>query len=615
MTFLTPAWLWALLALPLLALVEIGLVRFDRERVARFVARPLWSKIVRRPAEGWRWVRLTLLLVGAAGFLVALARPQFGIVREKVEREGVDVVILLDSSGSMATEDVAPNRFFLARAALGSLVSSLPGDRFALVAFEGEAYPLVPLTLDADAVGLFLENLEPGVVPGPGTSLGLGIAKGLEMFVDKERRNKVMVLVSDGEDLEGMVDEAVRRAREAGVVVHCVAVGTDAGAPVPDFDREGRQVGFKKDESGAAVVSRLHAETLEAIAAGTGGRLFRIGSANTGLAQLTAAIDGIEQKSLAKEYSYRGKQWYQVPLGVGFLAIVLALLLPLPSFRRRKVPVAAAALLLALLAPLAGSASAQQPMPDPGSAAPAPVPVPMPGGAEPASSAPPPIQIVPKKGSAKLMDELMLAPSRATRRGRKAFEEGKHPEALDAFRQAVESRSQDLAARFNLADALYKNGRYDEAERIWREIAENKGSPLARKSLFNAGNSLYQRERYPDAIRAYRDALRAAPDDADTKKNLELALRALQKQQEQQKRQQQDQKDQNKDQKKDQQKQQQPQQRPQTEEEKEQKKFQQETGMSKEQAMRLLEALQRNEKDEQKKALAAKPSKKKGKDW
>jgi Ca-activated chloride channel family protein len=98
---------------------------------------------VRRPAEAWRFVRLGLVLLGVAGFVLALARPQWGVVREKVEREGVDVVLVLDSSGSMATEDVAPSRFFLARAALTSLVSRLEGDRIGLLAFEGEAYPLV----------------------------------------------------------------------------------------------------------------------------------------------------------------------------------------------------------------------------------------------------------------------------------------------------------------------------------------------------------------------------------------------------------------------------------------------------------------------------------------
>ena len=135
MIFETPEWLLALVALPLLALGETWLTRRDRDRLARLVARPLWGRVVRRPEERWRWIRLTLLLLGAAGIIVALARPQWGIVREKVEREGVDVVLALDTSGSMATPDVAPNRFFLARQALLQLMTRLEGDRFALVAF------------------------------------------------------------------------------------------------------------------------------------------------------------------------------------------------------------------------------------------------------------------------------------------------------------------------------------------------------------------------------------------------------------------------------------------------------------------------------------------------
>ena len=176
MIFAEAVWLWALLALPLVALGEVWATRRDRARTARLVARPLWAKVVRTPAERWRFVRLGLVLAGSAALVLALARPQWGIVREKVEREGVDVVLVLDTSGSMATEDVPPNRLQLAKTALINLVQRLEGNRFALVAFEGDAYPLVPLTLDADAIGQILETLEPGAVPAAGTSLGAGLA-------------------------------------------------------------------------------------------------------------------------------------------------------------------------------------------------------------------------------------------------------------------------------------------------------------------------------------------------------------------------------------------------------------------------------------------------------
>jgi Ca-activated chloride channel family protein len=591
MIFAAPSWLWGLLLLPLLMAGEAWATRRDRERVARFVARPLWDRVVRRPGERWRFVGLGLLLVGVAGVVLALARPQWGVVREKVEREGVDVVLVLDTSGSMATEDVPHSRFFLARAALGSLVSRLEGDRIGLVAFEGEAYPLVPLTLDADAVGLFLETLEPGAVPAPGSSLGVGLAKGLDMFVDKERRNKAMVLVSDGEDLEGEVEEAVKRAKDAGVVVHAVGVGTEAGQPVPDLDREGNRVGFKKGEDGSVVVSRLHPDTLQTIARSTGGRYLALSPSDTSLSAIASAIESMEQKSLAREWSYRKRERYQLPLGIGLSCLALALLLPLPFplSPRRGVGLAAA---LGAVALFAAPAGAEEPR--------------------------------------KLGEEILLRPSRLTRQGVQDFERGNHPSALKSFEGAAQSRPGDPAARFNLADGLYKNGKFDEAEAVYRALGGDVGSELAAPSRFNLGNTLFQKQDYAGAVTAYKDTLRLKPGDEDTVHNLELALRSLQKQQEQQKRDQQKQQDKDKDQKKDQQQQQQqgdknkdqPKQgegkpeRPKTEEEKEQERFQKEAGMPKERAMQLLDALQQNEKDEQKKALAAKqPRKRPVRDW
>jgi Ca-activated chloride channel family protein len=629
--FAAPAWLYALLALPLVGWLAAWLTRSDQDRLSRLVARPLWARVVRRPGERWRFARLALLLVGAAGVIVALARPQWGIVREKVEREGKDIVLVLDTSGSMATADVAPNRFFLARQALLQLVARLEGDRFALVAFEGEAYPLVPLTLDADALGLFLETVEPGIVPAPGTSLGTGLAKGLDTFVDKDRRNKAMVLVSDGEDLAGEVEAAVRRAKEAGVVVFTVGVGTEAGQPVPDLDANGRVTGYKRDEDGNPVVSRLDMTTLEAIARGTGGQAFRITPADTSLSGLAAALEGMEQKSLAREFSYRRKEHFQMPLALGLGSLALALLLPPPPLRLRPAaasayrPAARAAAAAVVLLVSASSTLAQAPQ---ASAPPVAGP---PVAAEPAA----------RRGS--LADEVLLRPRRATQAGRSEYARGNHPQALEAFERAASARPQDPAVRFNVADGLYKNGRYDEAAALFKALGGDTASPLAAASRYNLGNSLFQKQDYRGAIQAYREALRTAPGSEDARRNLELALRKLQEQEQEKKRQQQDDKDQkdkqdkdqkqqdrqqkpqdqkgesqkDEQQKKDQQQQgQKNQPRPQTAEEKADQRFRQEAGMPKERAMQLLDALQQNEKAEQQKALALKRAqKKKGKDW
>jgi Ca-activated chloride channel homolog len=620
-TFQAPAWLLALLLLPLAAGLEAWLARRDRDRLARLVARPLWGRVVRQPQAGWRLVRLALALVGAAGVVVALARPQWGIVREKIEREGVDVVLVLDTSASMATPDVAPSRFFLARQALLQLVSRLEGDRFALVAFEGEAYPLVPLTLDADALGLFLETVEPGIVPAPGTSLGVGLAKGLDAFVDKERHNKVLVLVSDGEDLEGDVDAAIAQAKERGIVVDTVGVGTEAGQPVPELDADGRVTGYKRDAQGQAVVSKLEMQNLEAIARGTGGQAFRITPQDTSLSRLAAAIEGMEQKALAREFSYRRKEQFQIPLAFGLVCLVGALLLPPPRLRRRAAgtdtAVARVAVLLLALA-LPGSGARAQSLPASAQSLPA---SPGASAASPAAG--------PGSGHGSVWDEILLRPRRATAQGRSEYARGNHPEALAAFERAAGARPGDPALRFNVADGLYKKGRYDEAATLFRALGGDPKAPLAAPSRFNLGNSLYQKQDYRGAIQAYRDALQLVPGDADSRRNLELALRALKEQEEQQKREQQknqqnQQQDQNRqDQKNDRQQQDQKQQerqgqqqKPQTAQERADERFRQEAGMPQQRAMQLLDALQQNEKAEQKKLLALKRAqKRKGKDW
>ena len=629
MIFASPAWLFALLALPALLALEVWLTGRDRDRLSRLVSRPLWGRVVRRPDERWRLLRLALLLLGAAGVVVALARPQWGIVREKVEREGVDVVLVLDTSGSMATADVAPSRFFLARQALLQLIARLEGDRFALVAFEGEAYPLVPLTLDADALGLFLETVEPGIVPAPGTSLGVGLAKGLEAFVDQERRNKVMVLVSDGEDLEGEVEAAVRRAKEAGVVVYAVGVGTEGGQPVPDVDAEGRVTGYKRDESGGAVVSRLNLATLDAIARGTGGKAFRITPADTSLSGLASAIEGMEQKAMAREYSYRRKERFQVPLAFGLACLALGLLLPPPPLRwprlgRRSVGGAARQAAVLLLVLGAGLSRAR-------AGAPGRSGRPRAGARRRRALAPQPAR--PRRGAA--------APPARHRRGPRRV----RPRQPPAGALGLRARGRGAAAG---PGGPLQRGRRPLQERQVRGGGGSLPRPRRRPGLAGGGGLPLQPgqqplpeeglprrapglprrpargprgrghppqprdgpARAPGAGRAEEEAAGAGPEGPAAEEGPAGPGQAAAQDQKGQP----DQKGQDK----------QPagqqdaqnQQRPQTQQERADQRFRQEAGMPRERAMQLLDALQQNEKAEQKKLLAQKRAqKKKGKDW
>ena len=574
MTLAQPLWLLALLLIPALAFVGARIRSRDRERMDALVTPSMFERVGRRFPARIETSRAVLMIVGSVFLVLALARPQWGIVRERVERTGVDVALVLDTSLSMSVEDVSPNRFFLAKQSLSSLMSRLAGDRFSLVAFEGEAYPLVPLTLDADAVALFLETLEPGFVPTPGSNLLSGIQAGIATFVDPSRVNRVIVLVSDGEDLEEGLEAAVNEAKKAGVIVHTVGVGSASGGPVPDTDASGARNGYKL-ENGNPVISKLNAENLIRLAQATGGKFTQASPNNTALSVTASAIEAMENKQTASEFSFRKQERFQVPLGLSLLSFLFAFFGPvlLEFLRQRRMRQALGAMVLVLL------------------------------GSE---------------VRADLKDEILAKPSRETNTGLKAYEGGDAAQALAAFEKARAARPDSPATRFNEAVAQAKAGKGPDAIEAFTALSREKND-LGFESHYNLGNALLGAQQLPGAVAAYRDALRLRPDDARARRNLEIALKKLEQQKKDQEKDKKDQKDDQKD--KDQQQKQQPKDEgkkepPKTQKERENERFQKETGMSKDRAMQLLKALEQNEKLEQKKKLEAERAKRrKGKDW
>ena len=570
MTLASPLWLAALLFIPALVWLAARIRRADRQRMDRLVTASMFDRIGHRYPPRVEAGRAILLVIGATLLVLAMARPQWGIVREKVERTGVDVALVLDTSLSMSVEDVSPNRFFLARQSISSLMTRLAGDRFSLVAFEGDAYPLVPLTLDADAVSLFLETLEPGFVPTPGSNLLSGIESGIATFVDPGRVNRVIVLVSDGEDLEDSIEATVAAAKKAGVIIHTVGVGTSQGGPVPSTDADGTRNGYKL-ENGDPVISRLNTETLVRLAQSTGGKFTQLSSNNTSLSTIAAAIEAMESRQATSEFSFRKKERFQIPLGLSFLSFMLALFGPALLERARRQRARLALVPLLLMASLA---------------------------------------------HADLKDEVLARPSRETNKGLKAYQSGDAAGALAAFEKARAARPDSPVTRFNEAVAQVKAGKTPEAIETFTALTREKND-LGFESHYNLGNALLGTQQLPGALAAYRDALRLRPDDARARRNLEIALRQIEQQKKDQEKDKQDQKD---DKKEQQQKKpspsDSPKEQPKNEKERENERFQKETGMSKDRAMQLLKALEQNEKTEQKKKLEAERAKRrKGKDW
>jgi len=325
-------WLWGLTVVPVLALTFVWAARRRRAALQRFGQLELvrlLTESVSEPARRWKAV----LQIAAVGMIVfALARPQFGTRVETVRSVGQDVVVALDLSRSMLAEDVSPNRLERARLAILRLMGQLDGDRIGLVAFAADAFVQSPLTTDYGAAAMFLSSMEPDLMPVQGTDLGAAIRVSLDAL-EEGREARVLLLVTDGEDHEATYEEQLARAREMGVTVHVVGIGSTDGVPIPEYDDRGRRLGFLRDEDGAVVTTRLEEGTLEALARANGGSYVRVGAGGTAFDDLVDRIAGGEGEEIDAREITQFEEQYQIFLGLALLMLLTDLLVS----DRRKV--------------------------------------------------------------------------------------------------------------------------------------------------------------------------------------------------------------------------------------------------------------------------------------
>src|SRR3954468_9647480 len=233
MTFADPDLLWLLLLAPAAAAAAAWLWRRRLGAGGAWASRALWKRLL--PAYAPRRLSLAVatLAVAVLGASFALARPRWGSGEQKVERKGVDVVFLLDSSLSMAAMDAPPSRLFVAKSLIRRMVREMPGNRVALVQTEGDSLVLAPLTLDGAVIDLLLDAIDAGSLPTPGTELAPGVETALRLFGQGSEKHRVLVVLSDGEDWGGGLDLEVSKLKENGVIVYALGVGTPQGATVP----------------------------------------------------------------------------------------------------------------------------------------------------------------------------------------------------------------------------------------------------------------------------------------------------------------------------------------------------------------------------------------------
>lgn len=312
--------LYLLIVIPLLVVFYVVMVRRKKKAMAEFgnpeLLKPLMP-LLSFKRGAWKFV---ILLVALVFVILGVAGPQFGSKLQQVQKQGVELMVVLDVSNSMMAQDIKPSRLDKAKMAIARMVEKLSNDKVGMIVFAGDAYVQLPITTDYSSAKLFLSNITTDVVPVQGTAIGAAIDLATKSFTPETETSKAIIVITDGENHQDDAVEAARRAREQGIIIHTIGMGLEQGAPIPEKGKPGQ---FMKDGSGNIVVSKLDAETLGEIARAGNGLYIRASNTDVGLSTLLDEINQM-QKSLLEEKVYSDyDEKYQYFLLTGLFFIFL----------------------------------------------------------------------------------------------------------------------------------------------------------------------------------------------------------------------------------------------------------------------------------------------------
>ncbi len=459
-----------------------ALLRWAEARRRRVSEAMSHSVVLDRTITGARRDVSTIRLAAIAFLLIALAGPQFGVELVETRSDARQAVIAVDVSLSMLAPDVKPNRLERAKSSLSLLIEQLRGERIGVVAFAGDAQTICPLTQDADAAKQLLGALEAGAVPTPGTAIGRALRTSVAML-GRYPGGKAVILLTDGEDHKSDPLGAAREAAAAGVTVFTVGIGTPEGELIPAESGT-----HHKDAKGATVVSRLDEASLAQIARETGGAYYRTTPGSDEIADIAKRVRELDA---AKGVSGTANLWrnrYAWPAAAAFLLLLLELILPLMPIKKAAsntpasgVDGAAAVLMLVAMVLFA---------------------------AAPAAAA---------------------TAEGTLRAGNRLYSKEKYEAALERYGAAAAKSPNDPRPSFNAGDALYRLEKLEDATVLYEAVAARKDIPAATRAaaLYNLGNTRFMGSDFPGAASAFRGALALTPGDPDARHNLAVALQKL----------------------------------------------------------------------------------------
>lgn len=326
--FANPQYLQALWGIIIIIAFFVYVARIREKLLKRFGHIAILQKMMPGFKNSRRTAKSVLIILTYACLVIALAGPQIGSRMEDVKREGIDIIVALDVSLSMNAEDIAPNRLEKAKYEINKLIDILDGDRIGLVAFAGIAHVQSPLTLDYSAARLFLKLMDTDLIPQPGTAIGEAIRTATKAFNQKERKHKVLILITDGEDHESEPLKAAEAAAEEGVIIYTIGLGSPQGVPIPEYDKNGNRTGFKKDRSGNVVTTKLDAAALQKLSYATNGKYYISTSGEAELDEIYKEVSQLEKKELSSRQFSQYENRYQIFLTMALILLLIETFLP-----------------------------------------------------------------------------------------------------------------------------------------------------------------------------------------------------------------------------------------------------------------------------------------------
>src|SRR6056297_978994 len=334
--------LWLLLLLPAFAGMYYWYVTSQKKKLSRYFSERLVHQLRRNFWKTGDQIRLYSMLAAMLLFIIALSGPKIGTEVREVQRVGVNMMIALDLSRSMNTQDVNPSRLEKAKFEINRLVNRLQGDRLGLLVFTDEAFLQVPLTTDYSAFRMLLDISNTEQMPSSGTNFSAAMLTAKDAFdsIDDQNNNaaNVLLFVADGENHSGNFGSAMQELQESNVTVFSIGVGTSAGGPVPVFNDSGALIGYHRDSSGETITSRLGSDTMREIAVEGGGEYYEISSGSDNIEAFFSRLDELERGEFSSQEFADYKDQYQVLLIPGLILFLLALFFPQfePTFLKRS---------------------------------------------------------------------------------------------------------------------------------------------------------------------------------------------------------------------------------------------------------------------------------------